>query len=875
MPDGARWAAFRNGYARRTGARGRVAALDRLSELAARMLRASAAQISLIGEEQSIIGAAGAAATIPARLPVAQTVCTHVAESGEPVRIPDAARDARTAELPLVLEGAVGAYLGVPLSVAGVVVGALCVFEEAPREWSDDDEALLASLAQSVSVELELSSLESSYEGERIIWQLAIDAGGVGAFDWDLISGELHWDDRLLQLFGLDHDTFGGTIEAFSACVHPDDVERVTAALKEAIDTAGTYAAEYRILLPTGEVRWMAARGRALAGPDGRSVRLLGAATDTTAVQQEETRIARVLESMPTAFFSLDRRWRFTYANSEAKRLLGGISEDFIGSVVWEMFPAAVGSEFERQYRHAMETGEPVAFEAYYPPPLDARYEIRGWPTPDGLSVYFLDITARHAAQEALDRASRRSALMAEASAAMADTWDPETAVGRLVQLVVPELGRWAVVSLTDHGKVSPSDWRRGLRDVGSWHAEEAKRALVERYTAIRVPALRETSFMAAALRATEPIVINERASEAIASVLAPGEARDLCLELAADAAVVVPLRARGRTLGLMTVFRDRGEHFTPEEVVALGELGDRAGLALDNARLYAGQRDLAEDLQRSMMTPPPEPDHLHIAVRYLPAAEVAQVGGDWYDSFLQAEGATVVVIGDVLGHDSAAAAAMGQLRNILRGVAAVTEATPAQLLTQVDRAMSRLMIKITATTVVARFEQTPEEREQGRTRLRWSNAGHPPPIVVMHPDDAAEPQRTDVLWRPQPNMLLGLDLDLPRDEHEVTLRRGSTVLFYTDGLIERRGELIDDGIDRLAATLTELIDEGLPLEALCDEVLRRMLPGRPEDDVALIAVRLHPEDRPRPAEAGPQRVPDSVPPPAGRPAPDGPGGLS
>ena len=682
-------------------------------------------------------------------------------------------------------------------------------------------------------------------EGERIMWQLAIDAAEVGAFDWDLVTGQLHWDERLLRLFGLDHATFGGTIEAFNACVHPDDRQRVTDALAHAIETAGTYDAEYRVLLPSGEVRWISARGRALAGPDGRTIRVLGAASDTTAVQQEEGRVTRVLEAMPTAFFSLDRSWRFTYANSEAKRLLGAVDTELIGGVVWELFPAAVGSEFELQYRHAMSSNEPVTFEAYYPAPLDAHYEVHGWPTSEGLAVYFLDISARHAAREALDRASRRAALLARAGSELSDTWEPDTAVHRLAQIVVPELGQWSVVTLVDAGPALLSDWRRGLRDAGCWHADETKRDLVERYAATRIPALDETSFLAEALRATKPIVINDRAREAVTAVLAPGEARDMCRQLDPGCAVVVPMRARGHTLGLITVFRDNGQPpFTADDVAVLEDLGDRAGLALDNARLYAGQRDLAEELQSSMMTPPPEPDHLHIAVRYLPAAEVARVGGDWYDAFLQPEGATVVVIGDVLGHDTAAAAAMGQLRNMLRGIAAVTDAGPAELLTQVEQAMVRLMIRLTASTVIARLEQTPTEREQGVTRLRWSNAGHPPPIVVEHPAGTDAPERTEVLWGARPNVLLGLDLDLPRDEQVVTLPRGSTLLFYTDGLIERRGEIIDDGIDRLATVLTGLVADGLTLEELCDALLRRMLPhGRPDDDVALLAVRLHPQD--------------------------------
>jgi serine phosphatase RsbU (regulator of sigma subunit) len=203
----------------------------------------------------------------------------------------------------------------------------------------------------------------------------------------------------------------------------------------------------------------------------------------------------------------------------------------------------------------------------------------------------------------------------------------------------------------------------------------------------------------------------------------------------------------------------------------------------------------------------------------------------------------------------------MGQIRNILRGVAVATRSSPAQLLSQVDAVMSELLIEITATAVVARLEQTPEERRQGLTRLRWSNAGHPPPVVVGEAGESGEPPRTEVLWGREPNLLLGLEPGAHRDETTVTLRRGSTLLLYTDGLVERRGELIDTGIERLTEVLGELVLQGLPLEELCDELLRRMLPEKPDDDVAIVAVRLHREDRPRPADAGPTRLPTGVPP--------------
>lgn len=844
-------------FASTTRAAGNAAALDRLAALAARLLRAPTGHVALISDSQSVPG---------------DSLCAVTVEAAAPLVVTDAAADPRVRGLASVRNGVVGSYLGVPLVVRNEPVGSLCVYDAQPREWSEADIGLLEELAVPVVAELQLAALSSAYEDERLLWQLAVDAAEVGAFDWDLRTGELRWDDRLLGLFGLNRQTFGGTIDAFEAAVHPGDRARVTDALRHAVDTCGSYAAEYRVVLPDHTIRWLAARGRALAGPDGTAERLLGAAFDTTAEQEGEARVARVMETMPTAFYHLDTDWRLTYLNSEGQRLLGGVGSELVGRVVWEAFPDAVGSDFEFHYRRAVDSGRPVEFEAYYPAPLDRWYEIRAWPSPDGLSVYFFDITARRQAQSAAETAADRSALLTGVTEALTGTLDIEEAVGRLARLVVGPLADWAVVTLVDHPLASASVhsyaagpghvWRRGLRDVAGWHVDPESRPLVDRYLEVRIPALTDDAFLARALRQNRPVVVADQAAEAIAAVFEPGEARDLCLALAPSSAVVVPLRGRGRTVGLLSVFRGAGRgRFSTDDIGDVVDAAARAGLALDNARLYAEQADLAEGLQRSLLTAPPQPDHLHIAVRYSPAAEAAQVGGDWYDAFLQATGATNIVIGDVVGHDTAAAAAMGQIRGLLRGIAVTTDDGPADVLQRVDEAMETLQVETTVTAIVGRFEQTPQERAAGVTRLRWSNAGHPPPLVAVPPEPGGAPGVTvRALWSEPSELLLGLEPSFQRTETVTTLPRGSTVLLYTDGLVERRGQLLDVGVERLRGVLVELLEAELELEDLCDELLIRMLPERPEDDVAIVAVRLHPQDRPRPPEAGPERGTDTVP---------------
>jgi serine phosphatase RsbU (regulator of sigma subunit) len=221
----------------------------------------------------------------------------------------------------------------------------------------------------------------------------------------------------------------------------------------------------------------------------------------------------------------------------------------------------------------------------------------------------------------------------------------------------------------------------------------------------------------------------------------------------------------------------------------------------------------------------------------------------------VQPGGSTMLVIGDVVGHDTEAAAAMGQLRGLLRGIATYSDAGPLEVLRGLDHSMATLQTRTLATAAVARFEQSPEDLRRGVTRMRWANAGHLPPLVV-NPDGTVAELAT---WTG--DLMLGIDAHARRQESVVTLDRGSTVLLYTDGLIERRDADLDAGMVRLRTTLIELADR--PLEELLDEVLERLVHGRPEDDVALVAVRLHPQDRPRPAEAGPNKVPPTVPPEA------------
>ncbi|WP_138757504.1 SpoIIE family protein phosphatase [Modestobacter altitudinis] len=352
------------------------------------------------------------------------------------------------------------------------------------------------------------------------------------------------------------------------------------------------------------------------------------------------------------------------------------------------------------------------------------------------------------------------------------------------------------------------------------------------------------------AARTRRPVVLHDGAeSRALTADMA-----QVITDTGCQAWIAVPLESGGRLLGSLTVGWADPQLFGPADLEVVVAFAAQAAQALDRLQTRTAERTAlnalagtVEALQRSLLSDPPEPDHLELSVRYLPAARQAQVGGDWYDSFLLSDGRTVLVIGDVTGHDSHAAAAMAQVRNVLRGVAHHSGGRPSEVLTGLDAAMRDLDIGTLATAVLATVEQTAADAARGARVLRWSNAGHPAPLLVQ-PDGSIE-----VLERPA-DLLLGVDPERPRHDHARELAPGSTVLLYTDGLIERRGVPLDDGVRWLGDLLREL--RHLDLEELCDRVLAE-LAGRVDDDVALLAIRAHPEDRPRPPSAGSGRLPE------------------
>ena len=282
-----------------------------------------------------------------------------------------------------------------------------------------------------------------------------------------------------------------------------------------------------------------------------------------------------------------------------------------------------------------------------------------------------------------------------------------------------------------------------------------------------------------------------------------------------------VPTITDGVVTGVVESFRDISERLAAErQATQLRALAEREAAA----------RAVTDQLQQALLTAPSHAPDIDVAVRYHPAASQTQVGGDWYDAFAQPDGSSMLVIGDVVGHDTSAAASMAQLKGLLRGIAYASPDSPARLLTRFDQAVRQLRIDALATVTLVRVQTAPSGDD---LLLTFASAGHLPPAVV-------DPDRQVRLLTSRPDLLIGVDPSRPRTDHAARLAAGGVVLLYTDGLIERRDRAVDEGLVHLTAALGRTTGE--TLDELCDRLFGELGVAAAEDDVALLAMRRRPD---------------------------------
>ena len=289
---------------------------------------------------------------------------------------------------------------------------------------------------------------------------------------------------------------------------------------------------------------------------------------------------------------------------------------------------------------------------------------------------------------------------------------------------------------------------------------------------------------------------------------------------------VAIPLVSGRHTVGVLELGWPAPNTLDEDGRRFLWTLGSQGAQALDRARHFESERSIAETLQRSVLPSAlPRVAGMQIAARYLPGTQGVNIGGDWFDAVELRDGRVGLIVGDVVGKGVQAAANMGQLRNALRAIS-VERLKPPSALARLDRLASDGLDTTFATVVYAVFDSKAGV-------LRHSSAGHPPPVVAF-PDGRVE------LLEGGRGLPLGTGLGPKYRQSVVELPAGSIVLLYTDGLVERRGESIDEGIEALVAAMRDGPNDA---EQLLEHVVDKLVEGTAQraDDIAILAARFLP----------------------------------
>ena len=425
-------------------------------------------------------------------------------------------------------------------------------------------------------------------------------------------------------------------------------------------------------------------------------------------------------------------------------------------------------------------------------------------------------LVRERAARTEADSAQERLEFLMRAGALVAATRDRDDLLDQVTQLVVPSLADYCVVFLpTGDGK---------LRASALSHTDPAQARKLARLREHPVPTTGPLMAQAAySTGATQ--LVPDVAAELPSWAAAAPELSEIVASVAPRSALAAPLPAGQRTLGVMVLGRGRGRpRFARSEVEVIEEIARRLATGLANTDTFAREHAIAETLQRAVLPAVlPQIPGLDLAVRYLPATEGANVGGDWYDAFPIPDGRIGLVTGDVAGHSIGSASDMGQVRSLLRAYAIDTP-RPGRVLSRTNAALTRLLPDTLASVVYAVLDLATGE-------LSYANAGHPPPLVVTGAGQAEYLGGTT-------GTMLGA---CPGSRFSTRHRRlpvGAGLLCYTDGLVEDRRRSITEGL----ATLARALRRAAPASAeqMCATAQGALLGSAARaDDVCLLAARL------------------------------------
>ena len=546
--------------------------------------------------------------------------------------------------------------------------------------------------------------------------------------------------------------------------------------------------------------------------------------------------VEAIITSAPVGIAVFDLDLRYVRVNDADAALSGIPVEQHVGGRVGEIVP--LPSEVGADLRRVVTTGRTIlsrAVELDDPrdPSSRRHFTVSYFPVRTstgvlvGAGATIVEVTDAKRAEaeraELLRRAEsaqRRLSILATASTVLTTTMNVDELLTRLARVLTPSAADWAIIQLFGASGA--------IEHIAVSHRDREAADGLARFIRENPIAPDATGPVASVRRRGEPRLLGADALVGETRRAAADRGRgEYASRFTLRSSVIVPIETQGGARGVLILSTDGDRTLEEDDLDLAVEVAHRAALALGNARAFQQEHQIAGALQRALLPAVvPSVPGLDIAVRYVAATDGASVGGDWYDVIGLDDGVVGLVVGDVVGHDITASTSMGQLRSALRAYACEEQPSPGGALARVDRLFDALGLTY-ATCVLAMLD--PVSRS-----FSWSNAGHPPPLVVR---DGVARYLDDA-----PGVMLGVMSGSGSGEAATQLQPGDLLVLYTDGLVERRGESLEIGLQRLADAAVAVAAGGA--EDVCDGLLARMLPASAVrgDDVALLVVRVHGE---------------------------------
>lgn len=656
---------------------------------------------------------------------------------------------------------------------------------------------------------------------------VVLDAGGRIVF----------WSPQAEELFGYSAQEALGQYAA-RLLVHEDHRKPVITLLTEVMETGRSWAGTFPIRHKDGSTRLVEFRNMRLLDDLG-DVYALGIAADHTTLQRVETDLAlceRLINQSPIGLALMDPDLCYLLVNPALERIDGIPAEAHVGRHLREILLFPDVDTIESALRQVLTTGTPLLDQyavgrTSADPDNDHAWSVSFYRLEDpggrvlGAATSVVDVTERHRAATEADRARRRLALIADASARVGTTLEVDQTARELAEIATPELADVVAVDLLDDVLACR---RIGAPDSGPelFRAVAVKAA----YPTVAMHAADPAGDLAAydgdrlvtlCVHTGRPVLVRHVGDDDLRRIARDPHATTLLARAGVHSYLAVPLIARGEVLGALDLKRTRNPlPFDEDDVILATELASRAAVSIDNARWYQSVRNTAVTLQRSLL--PDHPPHhagLELASRYQPAQATSEVGGDWYDVIPLNSDKTALVVGDVMGNGIDAAATMGRLRTATC-VCADLGLTPDEVLQHLDKITCGLEHYI-VTCLYAIYD--PQEMQ-----CHIANAGHMPPALAR---PGVAPRLLDLPTAAP----LGVG-GIPFETTTVNLATGDLLILYTDGLVETRRHPIDQRLDALLSLLDE---PHRPLEETCDLLLHGLRHSDDHDDVALLIARV------------------------------------